>query len=164
MQMQKIREEAQAMMDIPTPPNAFEHEIVGQCQTLYCNALKVDDVVDIELVDYFNSPVIQEGNGFYHVFYAIARQDYPHCKIRNGDALMFHVAYRMLVNALAELPLEYKISMSKKYSEGKNLFWKICKLNSKAVRIDYAEPREPTEENISNANKFYSIIKSLNKR
>jgi len=28
--------------------------------------------------------------------------------------------------------------------------------------LDYAEPREPTEENISNANKFYSIIKSLN--
>jgi len=134
------------------------HEIVGSSQTMYWNEWPEGQLLEFELIDYFRSNVYPEGNGHYQIYYAIARKDNATLGIRDGDDILLHISYKGFVKTISRLPTEYKLPAMKKTAEGKNLFIRIEKVNSKSMKLHYQEVREPTEQNKEDADKYYKLI------
>ena len=145
------------------PESVHDHELIGLCQTIYWNQWQLGKEYEFELVDYFKSEAYAEGRGYYQIYYAIALHDIEEFKVIKGDNLILCISKISWMKAMSFLPAQVKIPCLRKYSEGKNLYVKVERKNDKAIIIRHQEPREPTEEQLVNAKKFYTIIKSLNK-
>lgn len=141
-----------------TPINAHEHEVVGNCQTVYWNEWPLRKIHTFELVDYFNSPIFMQGYGQYHIYYAIAKSPIPEIGVVVNDNLILYITYKAWVTALSKMPAEIKLPCLKKVAEGKNLLVKVEKLNTKAMKLHHEEPVEPTEKQREDAKKYYAII------
>ena len=134
------------------------HERMG-VRIVYWNQWKAGDILEFELVDYFNSPIIREGNGLYHVYYAIAKADYEFLGINEGDPLELHITYRSYKKSISSLPNAMIIPCKKEYAKGKNLYIKLEKVNSRIIKVHYQEPREPTLEQLKEASIQYNLLK-----
>lgn len=144
--------------------NLHDHEIIGICQTVYWNQLAQGKQYDLLLIDFFRGEPLLEGKGYYQVYYAMALCDIEEWGTKKGDNLIFHISRKTWMKAIAFLPVQLKTPCQRKYAEGKNLYVKIERLNTKSIKIHHQEPREPTAEQLADAKKFYSIIKGQNVR
>ncbi|MEK6883028.1 MAG: hypothetical protein AABY22_25615, partial [Nanoarchaeota archaeon] len=133
------------------------HERMG-IRVLYWGQFYQDDILEFEIVDYFSSPIIREGNWIYHVYYAIVTADNLNLGIIAGDEIELHLSYKTYCNALSFLPTQMKTPCLKKFAEGKNLFMKISKKNSREIVVHYQEPREPTEQQLKEAESLYKMV------
>jgi len=150
--------------------NAHEHELVGNCQTIYWNEWPMSDdltkpyIHEFELVDFFSSPVYRQGTyGNYHIYYAVARSKIPELGVRIGDDLILHITFAGWCLALSKVPMEFKLSCRKEVAFGQNLFVKVSRLSHKAMKIHYEERRAPTPEHLEKAKKYYEIINAEHK-
>ncbi len=134
------------------------HEIVGSSQTLYWAEWPVAELMEFELIDFYRSKVYPEGNGVYHIYYAIARRDNKTLGIRVGDDIILHISYKSFVKAISRIPSEFKLPAMKQNAEGKNLWITIERLNSKEMKLHKQEVIEPTKENKTDADKYYKLI------
>ena len=143
------------------PEHLHDHELIGLCQTIYWGKWQLGKQHEFELIDFFSSQLDVEGNGQYQVYFAVALHDIQELGVRKGDSLILHISKACWMKAIANLPIQAKTPCLRKYAEGKNLYVKVERLNEKSVQIHAFEPREPTEEQLKDAKKFYSIIKSM---
>ena len=134
------------------------HERMG-IRVLYWGQFYLNDILEFELVDYFSSPIIREGNGLYHVYYAIAKADNLNLGIIAEDEIELHISYKTYCNALSFLPTQIKTPCLKKFADGKNLFIKISKRNSREIVVHYQEPREPTGQQLKEAESLYQMVR-----
>ena len=143
------------------PPNSFDR--IGNFRLMYWGMLENDDVLEFELVDYFNSPIIKKGNGVYQVFYAIAKKEYDKLGLMVDDALELHVSYKCFVTALSVLPNHMRIPMLRKNALGKNALISFSKDNSKSITVHDIKPIEPTKAQIDDSKKLYALVLSEHK-
>ena len=134
------------------------HERMG-IRVLYWGQFYIGDILEFEFVDYFSSVTIREGNGLYQVYYAIAKADNLNLGIVAGDEVELHLSYKTYCNALSALPTQMKTPCLKKFAKGKNLYMKISKRNSRELIVHYQEPREPTEQQLKEAESLYRMVR-----
>ena len=138
--------------------NAYEHELVGVCQTVFWNDWPFGRPLEFLLVDYFRSKVYERGYGVYHVYYAIALADIPELGIIKDDGLILYITYRAWLMAISKLPSLKKRDAASAASKGKSLYVKLEKENTKSIILHDQQVRSTPEELKSNAARFYAII------
>ena len=140
-------------------PHAMNIDMIAEWQSVWWNQMDDGSTMELELIDWFNAPRRSVGKGHHYIFYAIAASDYAKMGIKAGDNLKFFMSYVMFGYALREIPKEMKTPLKPQYCEGKNVLIKFTKKNMRSVTIHSIEPREPTEQHLTDAKKFYEIIR-----
>ena len=145
---------------IYSPEYTHACDRVGLFTTIYWNELEEGIEYEFEILDYFASPVVKEGQGHYHIFMAIPTKDFPigGMNIKKGDMIELHVSYRTFVKALQKLSAELRTPCLRKFIEGKNVIMRFKKLDVRRLAITHQEPREPMNGMKEEAGKFYSMI------
>ena len=134
------------------------HDFVGN-REIWWNELKLGEAIELVFIDYFKASDYPIGKGHYMIYIAEAAEAYPSLEILKGDKFNFFMSYKCYLLALRRLKSEYVIPCQRKFAEGKNLYVKIEKLNTERIKIHIQEPREPTEEQIKEAEIQYNLIK-----
>ena len=137
---------------------ANPHDSVGEVQFVFWNDWGEGAKLVFELVDYFKAPVYRKSRGVYVIYYAIARCDYAKLGFKKGDKLLLFISYNAYRYALEKLPAEQKVPCLRKYAEGKNNLMCIERVNSERIRIHSQEVREPTPEQLVEAEKQYALV------
>ncbi len=146
-------------MEIPINP----HETIGDKQWMFWNQWIDHKPVEFLLIDYFKAPVVRK-RGWYIVYYAIAQSPIEHLGVNKGDELILFITYKAYVNAINMLANEFRIPSQKKFSEGKNLYIKLEKVDKGRIKIHKQDVREPTEEQLLEAERQYKMISLEHKR
>ena len=141
-------------MEIPINP----HETIGDKQWMFWNMWLDKKPVEFLLIDYFKAPTVKRGRGLYTVYYAIAQEPIDHMNVKAGDEIILFITYKAYVNAINVLCNEYRTPSMKKFAEGKNLYIKIEKVDRGRIKIHKQEVREPTEEQLLEADRQYKMI------
>lgn len=134
------------------------HDYIG-CREVWWNELKLGEPIELEIIDYFRADEYIIGKGRYVAYHAESLGDYLPLGILKGDRICFFVSSRCYVKALRKLKSECITPCQRKFAEGKNLHIKLEKLNSERILIHMQEPREPTEDQLKEAEIQYKMIR-----
>lgn len=136
------------------------HETIGDKRWMFWNQWLDKKPVEFLLIDYFKAPVIKKRKGLYVIYYAIVKAPIDHLNADIGDELILSITYQAYLNAINMLPNKYRIPSQKKFAEGKNLYIKLERECRDKITIHKQEVREPTEEQILEADRQYKIIRA----
>ena len=135
------------------------HDAVTNSPELYWNDLRIGDILEFELIDFYNGEIKKKGNSTYAVYLAIPSQDYELLKIRKNCYVTFFIAWRAFEKALQKLPTDMTTPCQRKYAEGKNILIKLEKSGANSIRIHNEEPIEPTAEQLEDSKKIYEMVR-----
>ena len=138
------------------------HDYVGY-REIWWNELKIGEPIELEFIDYFKAPDYDIGKGHYTIYHAEAAEAYLPLGILKGDKFIFYISQRCYIKAIRKLKGEIITPCQRKFAEGKNLYIKLEKLNSERIIIYHQEPREPSEEQLKEAEKQYKMIRQEHK-
>ena len=140
------------------------HEMIGQPRSIWWGDLTLGVPIELEFIDYFKAQSVKFARGEYMLYYAVAVSDYEPLKILKGDEIIFHISYRTYQKELMKLPNEQRIPTQRKFAEGKNLYINLEKVSREKIKIYSQEPREPTEEQLKEAESIYKMIRGVRER
>ena len=141
-----------------TKINVNPYSVTSDKQWLFWNEWPDKTILQFELIDYWKAPTIKPLHGEYTVYYAISNQDIEGTGVKSGDEIILFITTRAFIIALNHLPKEFKTPCNQAMSEGKNVLIDIERINNERLKVHRQYLKEPTQEQLAEAQKQYDKI------
>lgn len=119
--------------------------------------------VEIELINFYKSKIIDCNDGAYHIFVAIALQDLKELNLEKGDIFIIHIPYRTFLVGLQSTDIQYRKQISRDMKND-NVRIKFLKSNKRIMDIKYIERIAEDPEMSKRADDLFYNPKQLFKK